>query len=152
MEITWEDISRKLTDAADYTVKKTEKLTAIAKLEYKLANKKNKLNLLYQNLGKVKYSEMAGDAVDEIAYRELQEKIRCMLYTIERMEEQLAYLRNYRFCIACGAKIGNDMCYCPKCGTRQVPVEEDEASEAEEEIDQLSAENIEASEDKQAEE
>ena len=30
MEFNWEDISKKISNAADYTVKKTEKLTAMA--------------------------------------------------------------------------------------------------------------------------
>ena len=105
-----------------------EKLTAMAKLEYKLANVKNKLDLLYRNLGKVKFGEMAGDEVEESAYRELFDDIAQKLITIEQMEEELAKLRNYRFCVACGSKINNDMAFCPKCGTRQQPMEDEEVA------------------------
>lgn len=128
MEFNWEEISKKITNAADYTVRQTEKLTAMARLEYKLANTKNKLNQLYQNLGKLKFSEIAGEEIAPDVYAVQYDKIVSMLTSIEEMEVELAKLRNYRFCIACGAKIGNDMIFCPKCGTRQTPVDEEEAN------------------------
>lgn len=132
MDFNWEDISKKLTSAADYTVKQTEKLTSMAKLEYRLASAKNKLNLLYQGMGKMKYAEMSGESVSETAYEEICGKIRELTLVIARMEEELAKLRNYRRCIACGAKITNEMAFCPKCGTRQEPVAEEETAEPEE--------------------
>lgn len=132
MEFNWEDISKKLSDAADYTVKQTEKLTSMAKLEYRLASAKNKLNLLYQNMGKMKYAEMSGESVSETAFDEICGKIRELTLVIARMEGELAKLRNYRRCIACGAKITNEMAFCPRCGTRQEPVAEEEKIEPEE--------------------
>jgi len=121
MELNWEEISRKISSAADYTVKQTERLTAMAKVEYKLANAKNKLNLLYQNLGKIKFSEMAGEQIDAAAYDTVYEKIGDVLLTIDQLENELASLRRYRLCVACGARIANDVVYCPKCGTKQDP-------------------------------
>ncbi len=131
MEFTWDDISKKITEAADFTVKKTEKLTAMAKLEYKLANTKNKLNLVYQEMGKIKFGEMTGDAAEENAYQTLYDKAVAHILAIEELEKALAKLRNYRFCVACGEKIGTSMLFCPKCGTRQDPADSEETASVE---------------------
>ena len=52
----WNDLSKTIYNAADYTVKGTEKLTGIAKLKYKINALKTKLDLYYKSIGELKYS------------------------------------------------------------------------------------------------
>jgi len=115
----WDDISRKLSNAADYTVKETEKLTSIAKIKYKLTGEKNKLDLLYQSVGKLKYNEYIGEESSQEFYEGLFKQIDEVLAEITSLEKKYAQLKNYKLCSSCGAKIGRDMLYCPKCGTKQ---------------------------------
>lgn len=129
MELTWEDISKKLSDAADYTVKETEKLTGMAKLKYKAANEKSKLNSLYQSLGRLKYAESLGEESEEGAYETIVAQISETLAEIKKMETEMASLRSWRLCVGCGAKIGSDMAFCPKCGTKQQPIAAEPAAE-----------------------
>ncbi len=129
MEI-WSEIGKKLNSAADYTAKETEKLTGIAKITYKLSGCKTKLAGLYQELGKLKYAECRGQEAEEGAGEALVARIDELIAEIAQMETELAVLRNYKFCIACGTKLRGEMVYCPKCGAKQLPVPEEEPEEA----------------------
>ena len=115
----WEDLSKKLSDAADYTVKETEKITAIAKIKYKLSAAKNKLDLLYQSVGKLKYEEFKGQTGCEELYEGFFAQITSVLEEVKALEAEMAKLRNYRICPGCNQKIARDMAFCPRCGMKQ---------------------------------
>ena len=127
MELTWEDITKKLSGAADYTVRETEKLTGMAKLKYKAANEKNRLSTLYRSLGSLTYARTQGDAVGEGEEEALIAQITEALAALARLEEEMASLRSWKLCVGCGAKIGADVTFCPKCGTRQQPLSAEES-------------------------
>ena len=119
MELTWEEISKKLSGAADYTVRETEKLTGMAKLKYKAANEKNRLSTLYRSLGSLVYARTRGEAVENGAEDALIAQITEALAALAKLEAEMSVLRSWKLCVGCGTKIGAEMAFCPKCGTRQ---------------------------------
>ncbi len=125
----WDDLSKKLSDAADYTVRETGKLTEIAKLKYRLSVLRGKENDLLRELGKIKYGECGGKETDASACGSIVEQIRELRTEAEDISNRLAVLRNYKFCIACHEKMAASMTFCPYCGTKQEPVDTDGKAE-----------------------
>jgi|GEM_PF-538580 hypothetical protein len=116
----WDNFSKTVSDAADYTVKEAGKLTGIAKLKYKAAAARARLDTLYANMGKLKYEELRGAGLtDENAYNELTAKIDALKTEVEQYENEIAKLKNVRICVACRSVIGIDMAFCPRCGAKQ---------------------------------
>ena len=118
----WDDLSKKLSDAADYTVRETGKLTEVAKLKYRLSVLRGKENDLFRALGKIKYGECSGNATDTSACDGIVGQISELRREAEELSARLAALRNYKFCIACHEKMAASMTFCPYCGTKQEPV------------------------------
>ena len=67
----WSEFSKTITNAADQTVKSTEKLTNIAKLKYRLGALTNKQNECFQNIGRLRYAEFSGETVTSDMYENL---------------------------------------------------------------------------------
>ncbi len=119
----WGELGKKISNAAsnaaDYTVKETEKLTNIAKAKYKLSNLKNKLDQLYRNVGELCYDKHTGESAEEVSFDELFSEIAETLEEIDKLELYIAKLRCDNVCEKCGSKLNRDMLFCPRCGHRQ---------------------------------
>lgn len=120
----WNDISKKIAGAVDYTAKETEKLTGIAKVKYKLMNLRSKRSDLYEEVGKLRYVELRSVPTEEgivdntIEITGLCDAITSLNHDIDTAENELTALK-YKRCISCGTRIKSGMNYCPKCGTKQ---------------------------------
>lgn len=116
----WDNFSKTVSDAADYTVKEAGKLTGIAKLKYKIATTRARLDTLFAGLGRLKYDEVkattssGAESVDMLVG-----KIDALKADLERYENELAKLKNVRICAACRSEIGLEMAFCPRCGSKQ---------------------------------
>lgn len=123
----WDNLSKTVSDAADYTVKEAGKLTGIAKLKYKISTVRARLDTMYVKIGRLKYSESKGTADDSgCSYNELFETIDSLEAELVGYENELAKLKNERLCIACRSVIGLDMSFCPRCGAKQPEVTQEE--------------------------
>ncbi len=114
----WNDLSKTIYNAADYTVKGTEKLTGIAKLKYKINALKTKLDLYYKSIGELKYSEHHGENVTDDMYASLFAQIEKLTSELKALEKQLADLRDYAACSQCGYRVQRGLAFCPKCGEK----------------------------------
>ena len=125
----WSELSKKITDAADYTVKETGKLTNITKLKYKLSGLKSKRDQLFKTVGKMKFYEFLGEETDSDEVKEKFEEIKELKDKIESIEDQIAELSNYRICAVCRTKIERNMVFCPRCGAKQESEQNDKTDE-----------------------
>lgn len=114
----WDEICKKVSTAASYTAKETEKLTGLAKVKYNLMREKAKLEDSYKNLGEIYYKQMKESDIDEKKIALAYDKIEKSLVEIERLQTEINVLNNIKVCDKCGEKLNKEMVYCPKCGTK----------------------------------
>lgn len=112
----WSEFSKTITNAADQTVKSTEKLTNIAKLKYRLSALTNKQNECYQNIGRLRFAEFNGETVTPDLYEGLFAEAVELDAQKKECENKLFELQDYTCCPQCGHKAQKGMSFCPKCG------------------------------------
>lgn len=115
----WDNFSKKLTAAADYTAKEAEKLTGAAKLKFAILQAQNKYDDALQNIGQLRYDEYKLGVDNNELIAAACAEVDGLAAQLEKMNIEMADIKNCRLCDACGAKVEKDMIFCPKCGTKQ---------------------------------
>jgi len=119
MEIL-DEVIKKLTEAADFTIKEAEKLTDTAKAKLELAEEESRLKALFASLGRRVYDDMTGSGEIPEAYAETAAEIKAKLAKIEDMKNrQQAAKENMIVCPGCKAKLEKGSAYCKYCGLKQ---------------------------------
>lgn len=126
----WDDVYKKVSDAANYTAKETGRLSELAKVKYNLMKEKAKLEDAYKEMGELYYNQMKNSEYDDKKIALAYDKIEKSISEIERLNAQTNVINNTKVCQKCGEKLTKEMSYCPKCG-EELKVEEEEAPEAE---------------------
>lgn len=119
----FENFKRNASDAADKAVKKTNELTAIAKLNVNVKTAESKLSSVYEEIGRLFYNaERTGlDNTGDIADRIMQaDKLKA---DIASCKAEIAKLRKVIVCEGCGEEIADEYAFCPKCGMKQIKPE-----------------------------
>ena len=137
MTFNIDNIKKNFKDVTDKTVKKTNELTTIAKLNLAIKSEESKLSDCYKSIGRLFYTAERDnlDNTEEIATYIMQaDKIKA---TIAGYQKDLAILRNVVICEGCNNEISNESIFCPICGlkvNKPAPVvEENTCEEAAEE-------------------
>ena len=128
----WDDVYKKVSNAANYTAKETGRLSELAKVKYNLMKEKAKLEDAYKEMGELYYNQMKNSEYDDKKIALAYDKIEKSISGIERLNTQTNVINNTKVCPKCGEKLTKEMSYCPKCG-EELKVEEEEAPEAESE-------------------
>ncbi len=128
----WDDVYKKVSNAANYTAKETGRLSELAKVKYNLMKEKAKLEDAYKEMGELYYNQMKNSEYDDKKIALAYDKIEKSISEIERLNAQTNVINNTKVCPKCGEKLTKEMSYCPKCG-EELKVEEEEAPEAESE-------------------
>ncbi len=152
MAFNFDAIKRNASDVANKAAKKTNDLTALAKLNVSVKNLESKLDGVYEEIGRLFYNaERNGeDYTSDIAAMIMKaDKFQA---EIEATKKQINSLRKVVVCEGCGNEISDEAAYCSHCGTKQVKPEpevvvEETAEEAVEEIAEEAAEAAEAAEE-----
>lgn len=137
----FENFKRNASTAADKAAKKTNELTAIAKLNVNVKTAETKLSSVYEEIGRMFYNaertgvDCTGDIADCIM------KADKLKADIASYKAEIAKLRKVVTCEGCGNEISEDAAFCSHCGMKQVkpepeaPVEECECCCGEESCD-----------------
>ena len=134
MAFNIDNLKKNFKDVTDKTVKKTNELTSIAKLNVAIKSEESKLSDCYKSIGRLFYTAERDnlDNTEEIATYIMQaDKIKA---NIAGYQKELAILRNVVICEGCNNEISNDAIFCPICGlkvNKPAPVVEEEAVEDE---------------------
>ena len=118
MEI-WDDVMKKLTEAADFTIREAEKLTGAAKMKFLIAEQQSKLEASLGLLGKQVFDELKDKGEIPEAYRSVYDEITERYDALEKLYAEQATTRKLHVCPACGNRIDRDAAFCPKCGVKQ---------------------------------
>lgn len=116
----FENIAKKITEAADYTLKEAGKLTDTAKIKFSIASREAAIEDELMKIGKYCYDEHANAELNNA------EPIQAACAEIDRLTKEihnlngeLAVLKKFKVCSECGTKIDREMSYCYKCGHQQ---------------------------------
>ena len=127
----WDDVYKKVSDAANYTAKETGRLSELAKVKYNLMREKAKLEDAYKEMGELYYNQMKNSEYDDKKIALAYDKIEKSITEIERLNTQANVINNTKICKKCGEKLTKEMLYCPKCGD-EFKAEEEKAEDTEE--------------------
>jgi hypothetical protein len=115
----WDDVYKKVSDAANYTAKETGKLTETAKLRFNLMREKSRLEEAYKAIGEICYKQFKSGESDEHVLAKAYDKVEASIVEIERINTQINDLKNTKECVSCEYKLDKEMVFCPKCGAKQ---------------------------------
>ena len=124
----WDDISKKVGDAASVVGKSAEKFTDLAKLKYNITISQGKLEKIFESIGKFHYEEYK-NKIDNT------EVINKLLIDADNLSDEIADLRakmdeqRRKRCNICGAKISKNNSFCPSCGAKQSDSDDTEKAE-----------------------
>ncbi len=148
----FENFIKRMTGAADYTVKKTEAMTDAAKIRMEIRTQKSRLARCYEAIGRAYYRNEKGLAQDggEALAAAVAEAdgIRAQMH---ELHEKLARAKNCVLCPHCGAQVPSYCVFCPMCGVKlpepeeETPAEDvpaEEAAEKEIPADEADAEEV----------
>ncbi len=125
----WDEVYKKVSDAASYTAKETGKLTELAKAKYALMREKSRLEDAYEEMGKLYYSQMKNADIEENELSIAYDKIEKSIEEIERIKTQINVINSTVVCDGCGEKLDKDMAFCHKCGKKLKKDDEQDQSE-----------------------
>lgn len=118
MEI-WDDISKKVGDAANAVGRGAEKLTDIAKLKYYIVTKQGKLEKTFESIGSLKYDEFKNGTDNSDVIAELIADADAVSAELAELRERLGERTGTVRCPACGAKVAKGAAFCQACGAKQ---------------------------------
>lgn len=116
----WNDFSRKIEATAEKAAEGAVRLADSAKIKYKLFNLRSKESSYYEELGRLRYSELRDYPAEDgttnhvIEIEELCDKIDEIKKKISELEGQ----KPANKCPKCGNQTESGMMFCPKCGTK----------------------------------
>lgn len=119
----FDQLGKKASDTMQSAKDKTSKLSAELKLKSQLADRKDRINVLYSEIGKEVYSDYQ-KGINENSQVVL-EKLKEITETNERIEEinkEILKIKGVRICTSCGGQIPVGSDFCPKCGNKVVEV------------------------------
>ena len=115
----WDDISKKVGDAANAVGRGAEKLTDMAKLKYTLTVRQGKLEKIFESIGRLRYDEIVNSADNTEVVSELISDAEPVKAEIAELRERLDERTGSAHCAKCGAKIPRGAAFCPSCGEKQ---------------------------------
>ncbi len=114
----WDELQRSVSDAVEFTAKKTSELTGTAKLKYSVHTTEQKLDKCFAEIGRLFYeSQKEGtDHASEIA---------TLIMQVDKLSDDLAAdnaellkMKRSVVCPSCSAEIAKECIFCPVCGCR----------------------------------
>ncbi len=124
----WDEVYKKVSDAANFTAKETGRLSELAKVKYCLMREKAKLEDAYKEMGELYYNQMKNAEFDDKKIALAYDKIEKSIVEIERLNTQANVINDTKLCKKCGEKLSKEMFYCPKCG-EELDAEQEETAE-----------------------
>lgn len=130
----FEELGKKASKTYQVAAEKTGKLSRVAKLKMQMSQDKDKIEELYEEIGKRIYENHVREEKQDLQEEmdELCSEIDVFSDEIESARMEILSLKDKRQCKSCYTEIELDFHYCPNCGEKQ-EIEEDTQSILQEE-------------------
>ncbi len=119
----FDKLGKQASKTYEYTTKKTSKLAREAKLKMQMNENKEKVEELYQEIGKKMYEHHVNDKALDIDIESVLEEyciqIDELCDRIEEERKELLTLKEKKQCPNCFCEIELEYNYCPNCGDEQ---------------------------------
>ncbi|MGI6776663.1 MAG: zinc-ribbon domain-containing protein [Acetivibrionales bacterium] len=114
----FENLGKRVGEVAQTAAKKSSDLMEITKLNMSISTEEDKIQKLYQKIGREVYQRFCSN--DEVLdyFKEDCKSISNHMENISSIKEKIRQIKNIRVCTGCGAEIGSSSSFCPKCGTK----------------------------------
>lgn len=121
----FDQLSKKASDTMQSAKDKTNKISAEMKLKSQFSDKKDRITVLYSEIGKEVYSNYLKDINEntDVITEKLKE-IANINEELKGINKELLALKGVRVCPSCGGQIPVGSEFCPKCGNKVVEVAE----------------------------
>ncbi|HOJ11288.1 MAG TPA: zinc ribbon domain-containing protein [Clostridiales bacterium] len=115
----FENIGKKVTEAAQVAAKKSGELVEVTKLNMNISSEEDRIQKLYEQIGReiYKYFTSEKDIPEEL--KDVCAEIRSREETIKGIKARILEIKNLQECNACGAELERNIAFCPKCGAKQ---------------------------------
>lgn len=114
----FENLGKKVGEAAQAAAKKSGELVEVTKLNVNINSEEDKIQKLYSQIGKAIYEKYgASDTVDE-EIREFCENIKVHEQNVKALRDKIAEVKGTKQCVGCGAEMEKDQVFCSKCGAK----------------------------------
>lgn len=110
------DLSQKINDVGQTTIKKTKNLADTAKLNLNISEEERRITAAYEEIGKWYVNKHRDDADAEI--ETWLETICAAEKKIHECRETIHKMKGMVLCPACGASVDADAAFCSACGQK----------------------------------
>lgn len=121
----FDQLSKKAAETVQGAKEKTSKISNEMKLKSQFSDKKDRIVVLYNEIGKEIYSNYT-KGIENVT-EEIKEKCKEISNINEELKAintELLALKNIKICSSCGAQVPVNSEFCSKCGVKQVIVVE----------------------------
>lgn len=117
-------IGNKISQTSQEAIKKTKEIADTTKLNSEISAEEKKINVYYQNIGKLYFEKYADNSDNE--FEDILANIRNSFEKIEAAKEEIRKLKGKRNCPNCGAELDVEILFCSMCGFKLPPLENKE--------------------------
>ena len=114
----WEDISKKVGDAANAVGRQAGRVTDIAKLKYNITVRQGKKEKLFESIGSLRYEEIKNKVDNPEAIEAIVADIDAVSEEIADLRARLDELTGAVHCPKCGTKVSRGAAFCSSCGEK----------------------------------
>ncbi|MBR2289516.1 MAG: zinc-ribbon domain-containing protein [Clostridia bacterium] len=118
-----DQLGKKASDTMQTAKDKTNKLSSEMKLKSQFAEKKDRITVLYSEIGKEAYNNYTKgiNEITDVISGKLKE-ISDINEALKGINKELLALKGIKVCPSCGEQIPAGSEFCPKCGNKVVEV------------------------------
>lgn len=143
----FDKLTKKASETYKATKEKTSKLSEEFKLKNLISDKKEQIEELYREIGKLVAEDLkSGKDSDKETVSKKVDEIVSLESEIEAAEKSILDLKDIVVCDGCGSKIEKEVAFCPNCGKEQEKEEPVEIKVEEEPEEVKEAEVVEVKE------
>jgi len=125
----FEKVGDTFSSKSKEVAKKAKSIAEISNLNGQINSQEKTIDIMYVELGKAYFEQNKDNADDK--YAEQCNIIKEAAEKIKTLNDEINKIKGNKVCIGCGAVMDADTLFCPKCGTKNVPVEPEVVEEEE---------------------